>query len=118
MAIAADTEEEAQRQAKPHAVSMARLRAGQPGKLLSADEAERVTIDPRQAAVANARTENAAIGTAEQVHSTLEDLRERSGAQELMMLHSHEARLHSNELIARQFGLEGGSVAELEAKGA
>jgi luciferase family oxidoreductase group 1 len=106
IAIAADSEQEAQRHAKPNAVSMARLRAGQPGKLLSPEEAEDVTIDPRYLPVANARVENAAIGTAEQVHQQLEDLRARSGADELMvltMLHSHEARMHSYELIAGEF---------------
>ncbi|HWI20988.1 MAG TPA: MsnO8 family LLM class oxidoreductase, partial [Baekduia sp.] len=39
-AVAADTEAEAQRQAKPLAVMMARLRRGTPGKLLSPEEAE------------------------------------------------------------------------------
>jgi luciferase family oxidoreductase group 1 len=116
IAVAADTEEEAKRQAWPVAVSMAQLRAGKPGKLSSADEAERIKIDPRFMPVANARIDNAAIGTPEQVHERLEDLRSRSGADELMlltMLHSQEARLHSYELIAQQYGLAG--AGELEA---
>jgi luciferase family oxidoreductase group 1 len=118
IAVAADTEEEAKRHAKPLAIAMAQLRAGRPGKLPSAEEAEGVEIDPRYQPVANARIENAAIGTPEQVHERLEDLRERSGAQELMlitMLHSHEARLRSYELMAEQYGLVGAAPVEAEA---
>lgn len=102
-AIAADTEAQALREAKPHQIAMTRMRAGMPGKLPSPEEAETIAIADRHRPATEARATESAIGTPAQVAAKLEDLVARTGADELMLLtmvHGHEARIRSYELIA------------------
>lgn len=108
-AICAPTEEEAQRLAAPSRVAFRRLRAGMPTPLPSVEEAaaEDRPQRPPENGIEGLRM---IVGTPAGVAETLEELRSRSGADELMLMGSaHELadRIRSYELIAEAFGLVG-----------
>ena len=101
--VCAEDEEEAQRLATSVLVSFARLRTGQKAVLLPPDEAAEYPFTPQEAAVASSIAGRIIVGTPETVCDRIAELAARTQADEVMvttMVHGHEARLRSFELIA------------------
>ncbi|MEU6601106.1 LLM class flavin-dependent oxidoreductase [Streptomyces flaveolus] len=106
--LATDDEREARRQSRAMALNMIRLRTGRPGLFPDPGEAERHQFSPMEEEFAASWTSNIVHGTADEVRTGLDDLRKRTGADELMLTsHAHrgELRLRSYELIADAYGL-------------
>ena len=105
-AVCADTDEEAESiVAAVRAWRASGLRGPVPatdsGQLAGAAPAAPLTIQPGRRSIT--------AGTPERVGTRLEEMAEAMGAEEVMAVticHDHEARVHSYELLARQFGLE------------
>ncbi|MCT9933406.1 LLM class flavin-dependent oxidoreductase [Planotetraspora sp. A-T 1434] len=107
-ALAADTEEEALRQAMPGALSWLRMRFGRPGPVPTPEEAQAYPYTPAEAEFIRDRLSTVVYGDADGVRTGLEELRKRTGADELMittMVHGGAARLRSYELIAKAYGM-------------
>ncbi len=101
--VCAEDEEEAQRLATSVLVSFARLRTGQKAVLLPPEEAAEYPFTPQEAAVASSIAGRIIVGTPETVCDRIAELAARTQADELMvttMVHGHEARLRSYELLA------------------
>jgi alkanesulfonate monooxygenase SsuD/methylene tetrahydromethanopterin reductase-like flavin-dependent oxidoreductase (luciferase family) len=102
--IAADTSEEAERQALPAKMMFAAMMRGELIAVPSVADAERW-------AATNAvpeRRRRTVLGTAAEVRAKLNGVAALYGADELMLvniMHDHGARVHSYELIAREYGL-------------
>ncbi|KGI79850.1 FMN-linked alkanal monooxygenase [Actinopolyspora erythraea] len=109
--IAADTEEEALRLARPIAVSMLRLRSGNPGRLPTPEQAAEYEFGEREQAFIDDWLSGAVHGTPETVRAELDELRERTGADELMVtanIADRKAKLRSYELVAEAYRLGAG----------
>jgi luciferase family oxidoreductase group 1 len=107
-AVAADTDEEALRLARTGALSMLRLRRGMPGPVPTPEEAESYPYSPMEQEIVNDWLSNVVYGSPETVRRGLDALRERTGADELMIttnIHGGQARLRSYELIAQAYKL-------------
>ncbi|HWF35355.1 MAG TPA: LLM class flavin-dependent oxidoreductase [Solirubrobacteraceae bacterium] len=114
-AIAADTEEEAQRLAASSRMTMRMLAEGRLIPVPPVEKALRFLEAQGSAPVSSReRRRRATIGDPEQVRAGLEAVAAEYGADELMVVtitHDHEARRRSYELIAGAFGLPGAAVA-------
>jgi alkanesulfonate monooxygenase SsuD/methylene tetrahydromethanopterin reductase-like flavin-dependent oxidoreductase (luciferase family) len=116
-AIAAPTDEEAQRLAAPSRVAFRRLRSGRPTPLPSVEEA--LAEDRPQRPPSNGiEGLRMVVGSPVTVRETFEELLSRSGADEVMLMcstHDPGDRIRSYELLAAEFGLEaqpaGGAVS-------
>jgi luciferase family oxidoreductase group 1 len=109
-AICAETDERASWLAGPGILSFVRLRAGRPGPFPSPDEAAAHSYTDFERAIAERRQANQVIGSPGRVRRALDDLVAATGADELMittMVHDHEDRFRSYELIAELAGLDG-----------
>lgn len=109
-AVAADTPAEARRLAGSGALAMLRLRRGQPGLVPSPEQAESYPYTDVERDFVDAWLANVVIGDVPQVRQGLEELRRRTGADELMItsnVHGHAARQHSYQLVAEAYGLTG-----------
>ncbi|MDH2428063.1 LLM class flavin-dependent oxidoreductase [Sphaerisporangium sp. TRM90804] len=107
-AVAADTREEALRRARTSALGMLRLRRGEPAPLPTPEEAESYPYSEFEEAFVRDWLANVVYGDPSGVRSGLEELRERTGADELMIttgVHGGAARLRSFELIAQAYGM-------------
>ncbi|MEU6430587.1 LLM class flavin-dependent oxidoreductase [Microbispora sp. NPDC046973] len=107
-AVAADTDEEALRQTMPGALSWLRLRQGRPGRTPTPEEAEAYPYTPMEREFVRERLSTVVHGDPQTVRDGLEELRKRTGADELMIttqVHGGAARLRSYELIARAYGM-------------
>jgi luciferase family oxidoreductase group 1 len=107
-AIAADTNEEALRQAMPSALSFLRLRSGRPGRFPTPEAAQGYEYSPLEAEFVRERLSTTVYGDPETVRNGLEELRKRTGADELMittMVHGAAERRRSYELIAKAYGM-------------
>jgi luciferase family oxidoreductase group 1 len=106
-AIAAPTDEEAQRLAAPSRVAFRRLRSGRPTPLPSVEEA--LAEDRPQRPPSNGiEGLRMVVGSPAVVRETYEELLSRSGADELMLMcstHDPADRVRSYELLAEEFGL-------------
>ncbi|WP_327376162.1 LLM class flavin-dependent oxidoreductase [Streptomyces sp. NBC_01216] len=110
-ALAAEDEKEARRQVLTGALSMLRLRTGRPGLIPTPEEAEAYRFAPAEREFVDGWLANVVHGTADAVRSGLDGLRERTGADELMITanaHGGEARSRSYGLIADAYGLPDG----------
>lgn len=110
--ICAPSDERAAQLAAPARVAFRRLRAGMPGPLPDIEEAAAEDRPPRppENGVEGLRV---IAGAPPFVRETLEELRTRSGADELMLMGSTyavEDRIRSYELIAEAFALSGSPV--------
>ncbi|TDC94342.1 LLM class flavin-dependent oxidoreductase [Saccharopolyspora aridisoli] len=105
-AVAADTEEEALDIVRPIALSMLKLRQGVPGKLPTRQQARDYPYTELDRAFVDHWLADAVHGTPDAVRAGLEELRERTGADELMItanLPDAETKLRSFELIAKSY---------------
>ena len=109
-AVVAETTARAEHLAKTLDLSRVRLNQGDHAPLPSPEEAEAYDYSPQERAVADKYRALQVIGTPEQVRSDIEQRVEESGADEVMvtsLVHDHAARLHSYELLAEVFEMEG-----------
>jgi luciferase family oxidoreductase group 1 len=107
-ALAADTGEEALRQAMPGALSWLRMRLGRPGRMPTVEEAQAYPYTAMEEEFVRDRLSTVVYGDPGAVRAGLEELRKRTGADELMittMTHGGAARLRSYELVARAYGM-------------
>ncbi|MEU3476727.1 LLM class flavin-dependent oxidoreductase [Streptomyces sp. NPDC033754] len=107
-ALAADEAEQARRQVLTGALAMLRLRTGRPGLVPTPEEAEAYDFSPAEREFVNDWLANIVYGTPDEVRTGLDDLRKRTGADELMITanaHGGDARLRSYELIADAYEL-------------
>ncbi|MFC4535971.1 LLM class flavin-dependent oxidoreductase [Sphaerisporangium dianthi] len=105
--VAADSAEEALRRARTAALGMLRLRRGRPAPLPTPEEAESHPYTPAERQFVDDWLSNVVHGDAATVRAGLESLRERTGADELMIVtgvHGGAARIRSFELIAEAYG--------------
>lgn len=113
----ADTHERAAYLSKPADLSFLRLRSGRPGPFPSPEEAAAFHPTPHEKAAIEAWTASRIIGDPDEVGAALADLQRRTGADELMittMLHAHEDRVRSLELIAEIAGLPSRAVPAID----
>ncbi|WP_405581967.1 LLM class flavin-dependent oxidoreductase [Streptomyces sp. NBC_01190] len=107
-AIATEDPAEARRQAATAALSMMRLRTGQLGLVPTPDDAESYPYSPAEQEFIDSWLANVVYGDPETVTSELNELVERTGANELVLTanaHTPAVRLRSYELIADAYGL-------------
>jgi alkanesulfonate monooxygenase SsuD/methylene tetrahydromethanopterin reductase-like flavin-dependent oxidoreductase (luciferase family) len=117
--ICAEDDERARYLAGPARLSMARLRTGRPARFPSNEEAAAHQYSPDEQAVARSIGGGQAIGGPETVKARLDDLAERTGADELMlttMVYDHADRIASYERVAELYELRG-AVAEPSSTG-
>ena len=115
-AIAAEDDERARWLSGPARLSMARLRAGNPTRFPTPEEAAEHEFTASEEASVKSLSGSAMIGSAETVKAKLEAFAERTAADEIMvttMVHGHADRIRSYELIAEAVGLEPRGVAPL-----
>ena len=109
-AICADTDERARYLAGPSMLSFLRMRTGRPQALASPEEAAGYPYTDFELEIAQQRLEGQALGSPETVAAQLEQLRERTGADELMlttMVYDIGERIRSFELIAGKVAATG-----------
>ncbi|WP_329132307.1 LLM class flavin-dependent oxidoreductase [Streptomyces sp. NBC_01476] len=106
-ALAAEDPEEARRQVLTGALSMLRLRTGRPGLVPTPEEAAAYRFSAAERDFVDSWLVNIVHGTPETVRGGLDELVERTGADELVITanaHTPSVRLHSYELIADAYG--------------
>ena len=105
--ICADTDDEAEELALSVVYAFFSLHAGRtPGSLLSPEEVKAHNLSEHERALFNGVRERHIVGSPSTVQNQLLRLIERTKADELMiltMVHNHEARLHSYDLLATAF---------------
>nr|WP_205863297.1 LLM class flavin-dependent oxidoreductase [Planosporangium thailandense] len=104
-AICAETDERAEALSWPGILSFLRLRQGRPGPLPTPDEAAAYPYSDLELEFARERRVGQAMGSPETVRRLLEQLLERTGADELMLttqVYDLADRIRSFELIAEQ----------------
>ncbi|MFE5481896.1 LLM class flavin-dependent oxidoreductase [Streptomyces sp. NPDC056527] len=107
-ALAHEDPKEARRQVMTGALSMLRLRTGRPGLIPTPEEAEAYPFGPTERDFVDNWLANIVFGTPDEVRTGLDDLRKRTGADELMITanaHGGDVRLRSYELIADAYGM-------------
>ena len=108
-AVAADTEEEAERLASTVDLNFARRRQGHYLPLPSPEEAAAHVYTPSDKALIGRNRSRLVVGDIRKVMKHLEPLIANTQADELMvttMIFDHDARKHSYELLAKAFGLK------------
>ncbi|MHC1558016.1 LLM class flavin-dependent oxidoreductase [Actinomycetospora sp. C-140] len=110
--------ERARAMGRAHALSMARLRTGNPGPLPSPEEATAHDWSPVERQVEQAMAPKMTAGTPAEVRDALERRARDADADEIMIvtpIHDAAERRRSYELIAREFGLSSpqGAAASL-----
>lgn len=106
--ICAPDEDEAQWVAGSSVLNILQRRAGRAGLLASPEEAAAHSFTPEELAIVRSATASYLIGNPMMVRDGLEELRRRTGADELMLstrTHSYETRRRSFELVAAIWGL-------------
>ena len=107
-AICAEDDERARYLAGPARLSMARLRAGKPTRFPTPEEAVAHEFTAAEQASVSSLSGSAAIGGPKTVRAKLDELANRTDADELMittMVHDHADRIRSYELIAADYEL-------------
>jgi luciferase family oxidoreductase group 1 len=107
-ALAADSEEEARRQATSREHSRVERDRGIRGALISPEEAAQISYAPQELAKIDSIRRKAYVGTAEQVREQLTGLASGLGLEELVVdtwTYDPEPRHRSYELLARAFDL-------------
>jgi luciferase family oxidoreductase group 1 len=104
--VCANTDQRAQFLAWTLDLSWVRLRTGRLGPLPTPEEAMAYPYSPQEREVLRAYRDLVIVGSPETVRAEIEDLAGRTGVDEVMvstMIHSHEERLRSYELVAAAF---------------
>ncbi|MEH1013211.1 LLM class flavin-dependent oxidoreductase [Micromonospora sp. CPCC 206060] len=110
--VCAETDERAEWLAGPAGLSFLKLRAGRPEPLVSPEEAAAYPYTDLEREFVLQRRQGQAMGSPETVHRQLTELRERTGADEVMlttMVYDIADRVRSFELVAERFGLPTGA---------
>jgi luciferase family oxidoreductase group 1 len=116
--ICADTTDEAERLSGPSAVSFVKLRQGHPTPLPSPEDAAAYQFTPMETELLRQWEAPLVKGDPTEVRSQLEDLIDRTRVDEVMvttMVHDHQDRLRSYQLLAEVWGLDGAATAEVPA---
>jgi luciferase family oxidoreductase group 1 len=111
--IAAETVERARWLAGPSALSFVRLRQGRPTPLPTPEEAAEYVFTPSERELLRSWTSPLIAGDPETVRAGLDQLAAETGADELMittMVHGHEDRMRSYELVADVASLPTGNA--------
>ncbi|MQA96224.1 MAG: MsnO8 family LLM class oxidoreductase [Streptosporangiales bacterium] len=106
--VAADTDDRADWLAGPGGLSFLRLRMGRPGPFPTPEEAAAYPYTPMEREIIASRRGSQIVGSPETVRRGIEDLLAATAADELMittMVHGHEDRLRSYDLVADLAGL-------------
>jgi alkanesulfonate monooxygenase SsuD/methylene tetrahydromethanopterin reductase-like flavin-dependent oxidoreductase (luciferase family) len=106
--VCAATDKEAKFLAGSSALAMVRLRSGRPGRYPTPEEAAEYNFTPFERETVKGWQSSQIVGSPETVMRQIDELVERTGADELMlttMTHAPEARLRSYQLIAEATGL-------------
>ncbi|MEY2458383.1 MAG: hypothetical protein QOG30_213 [Acidimicrobiaceae bacterium] len=101
--ICADTSERARWLSGPSSVSFVRMRQGRPRQLPTPEEAAEYVFTPFERELLSSWMSPLIVGDPGEVRRGLEELAARTGVDELMvttMVHGHEDRLRSYELVA------------------
>jgi luciferase family oxidoreductase group 1 len=119
-ALAAESEEEAIREAAPSRMVLSLLRRGRLVPVPPPEKALRFLASEGEDRAAPQAARRAILGTAEQVRAGVQALAEEYGAEEAILVtitHDHAVRRRSYELVAEAFGLEraGAAVAPAAA---
>jgi alkanesulfonate monooxygenase SsuD/methylene tetrahydromethanopterin reductase-like flavin-dependent oxidoreductase (luciferase family) len=107
--ICAETEEEADAQAKSRDLFRLRVETGRFLPYPSIEEAEAYDYSERERMRVAQNREALIVGTPDQVKNDLEKMAEQHGVNEIIVLticHDFEGRRRSYELVAEAFGLE------------
>jgi luciferase family oxidoreductase group 1 len=107
-AICAESDEEARWLSGPSSLSFVRLRQGRPTQLPTPQEAAEHVFTPAERELLRTWDKPLIAGTPTTVRARLDELAERTGADELMittMVHGHADRMRSYELVAEAFDL-------------
>jgi luciferase family oxidoreductase group 1 len=110
----AETHERAAYLAKPGDLAFLRLRSGRPGRFPTPEEAADFNPTPREREAIRSWSASRIVGDPTTVQAELAALVESTGADELMvttMLHGHDDRVRSYELLAELAGLSTGAAA-------
>ena len=102
--------ERARAMGRAHALSMARLRTGNPGPLPSPEEAMAHDWSPAELQVEQAMASKMTAGTPDEVRDDLERRAREADADEVMLvtpIHDIAERRRSYELVAQAFGVSG-----------
>ncbi len=108
--VGADTEARARYLHRSSLLSVVRMRTGRPGELPSPEEAAAYQFTPGERHMIDGFTSSHLVGDPDSVSAQLDDLLERTGADELMIttnVWDHEERMRSFELVAELGGLAG-----------
>jgi alkanesulfonate monooxygenase SsuD/methylene tetrahydromethanopterin reductase-like flavin-dependent oxidoreductase (luciferase family) len=108
--VVADSEDRAKWLTGSGALGFLRLRSGHPDVLPTPEEAAEYRFTPQERESIKAWTSSHVVGSPGSVRPRLEELAERTGADEIMvstMLHGHDDRLESYRLLADALGLRG-----------
>ncbi|NUS17448.1 MAG: LLM class flavin-dependent oxidoreductase [Streptomyces sp.] len=106
-ALATEDPEQARRQVLAGALGMLRLRMGRPGLIPTPEEAAAYPFSPMEREFTGTWTANVIHGDPETVRAGLDELAERTGADELVITanaHTPAVRLRSYDLIADAYG--------------
>jgi luciferase family oxidoreductase group 1 len=112
--IVAETDEGAQWLANPGALAFIRLRTGRPDVYPTPEEAAEFHYTPFERELVKDRMQSQFVGDPISVRRRLEDFVARTAADELIvttMTHSHEDRVESYRLVAREFARSGAARA-------
>ena len=113
--ICAPTHEEAERLLSSLLVAFARLRTGQPSLLLPPKEALAYRFTPAEYAIVASMRDRHIVGTPETVKSRIEELVQRTQADEVMVstfIYGHTERMRSYALLAAAFALPGSEESD------
>ncbi|HEY8526614.1 MAG TPA: LLM class flavin-dependent oxidoreductase [Acidimicrobiales bacterium] len=108
--VCAETEERARWLAGPGALAFLRLRSGRPGRYPTPEEAAEYQFTPTERQLLDRWRRSHVIGDPDTVRAGLQELVDRTGADELIittMTHAPEDRLRSYQLVAEAVGLPG-----------
>ena len=104
--VCADTEERARELASSMELAWVRMRSGKPGPIPSPEEAMNYPYTPAERRIAEVYGSMQIIGDPPGVRAHIEELAERTGADEIMVttnVFDHAERLRSYELLAEAF---------------
>lgn len=106
--VCAETDERAKELASSMGLAWVRMRTGKPGPLPSPEEALAHPYTPAERSLLEAYRSMQVVGDVPRVRARLEELAERTAADEVMvttMVHDHRERFASYERLAEAFGL-------------